>query len=172
MTDRLGGAIARGGDLLLWVTAILGTIAVATSVVRVATGGRPLVVTSGSMGDAYPVGSVTVVRQVEPAEVEVGDVLNVRRGNGTKTLHRVVERQDTAKGVVVRTKGDANGSVDEPVLLVEAWRAGRSVPHLGRVAAFFRTPLAGFGLALVLLGPLALGDRHRGRSRAGRTAPA
>ena len=173
MSPRLSVAVARVGDVLLWVTAILGTLAVAASLLLVATGGRPVVVTSGSMGDAYPVGSVTVVRRVAPGAVALGDVLSVRQGNGTKTLHRVVEVQPTPKGVVVRTKGDANGSPDtEPVLLIDAWRAGASVPVLGRVAVVFRSPLAGFALAVVLLAPLALGDRRRAAPPVPGTAPA
>lgn len=152
MTRRM----AQVADLALWVAAVLGVAAVTVTVMLAVNGARPLIVSSGSMGDAYPSGSLAVIYKVDPAEVKKGDVLNLKGDNGATVLHRVVEVERTDEGTVVRTKGDANESVDEPQLLVGAWRAGAHVPYAGRVAGLFRTPFAGFALAVVLLGPLAL----------------
>ena len=143
-------------DLALWVTAILGVVAVTVTVMLAINGARPLLVTSGSMGDAYPDGSLAIVYEVDPAEVKRGDVLNIKGDSGTNALRRVVGVERTAEGTVIRTKGDADRTTGEPQVLEAAWRAGAHVPYAGRAIGLFRTPFAGFALAVLLLGPFAL----------------
>ena len=149
-------------DLALWLAAALGVAAVTVTVVLAVNGARPLIVTSGSLGDAYPAGSLAIVYKVDPAEVKKGDVLNLKRDDGATVLLRVVELERTGEGTVVRTRGEASGTLDEPQVLVGAWRAGARVPYLGRVAGLFRTPFAGFALAVALLGPIALARANEG----------
>lgn len=161
-------AIATAADIGLWVTAIVGAAALVATLLLAAAGARPVVVRSGSMEPTYPVRSVAVVRPVEVADVAVGDVLAVETPAGTRVLHRVTERTITPNGVLVTLKGDANKTADPtPVLITEAYRAGAKVPHVGALAPVLRSPLAGFAVALALLGPLALRARHPvgGRAR-------
>lgn len=69
---------------------------------------RCYIVTSGSMEPAIPVGSVCLVdTSVKYGEIQPGDVIAFRRGNGLVT-HRVVAV--TADGL--ETKGDANERSD------------------------------------------------------------
>ena len=66
-------------------------------------------VVSGSMEPAIPVGSVLYVEQVEPEEVEEGDVIAFHSA-GAVISHRVV-RHRVVEGEFV-TKGDANSRED------------------------------------------------------------
>ena len=161
----------RAADLLLWVTAVIGVIAVVISIAAWFTGSRLIVVESGSMEPTHPVGSAVIAHRVDPLELAAGDVVALSLAGGQRVLHRVVDVRRTDKGVVLHTKGDANPSVDtEPFTLstnASAWRGGAVAPHVGRVANVLRTPVAGFALAVVLLGPLALGGRRRVARTAG-----
>lgn len=75
----------------------------------------PLVVVSGSMQPSLHVGDMVVTRKVEPESLQVGDVITYRVGPDLNT-HRIVGIELTPKGIMFRTKGDANSSQDaEPV---------------------------------------------------------
>ena len=157
--------VARLGDVLLWLTAAAGAVAVTATAVMWLTGTRPVVVQSGSMEPAYPVRSVAFVHDVAPTDLREGDVVAVALPGGQRVLHRVVDLRRVRAGVEVVTKGDANDEADaDPVLLphgAPARRAGAVVPGLGGVAIALRTPAAGFALALLLVGPASLGHRRR-----------
>lgn len=160
-------AIAAVADIALWLTAIVGAAALVATLFLFATGARPVVVQSGSMEPTYPTRSVAVVRPVAVADVAVGDVLAVETPAGTRVLHRVTERTITPNGVLVTLKGDANETADStPVLITEAYRAGAKIPHVGALATVLRSPLAGFAIAVALLGPVALRARHPAGGRA------
>lgn len=161
---------ARIADALLWVSAAIGLAAMAATAVMWLTAARPLVVSSGSMDPAYPVRSVTLVHRIRASEIRAGDVLALTLPTGQRVMHRVVERDVVGGQVRIRTKGDANRTPDpEPVMIPDTgtvWRAGASVPALGALVAALHTPLAGFVLALALLGPIALGRGRRPSRRA------
>ena len=165
-------ALGRLGNALLWVTATLGATALVATAALALTRTRPVVVQSGSMVPTYGVRSVVLVHRVDPTDIRAGDVVALTLPGGQHVLHRIVDVDRSANGVIVRTKGDANREPDtEPVLLpahAAAWRAGASLPAIGGVVVLLRTPLAGFLLALALLAPLALGRSRRPAS----TAPA
>lgn len=166
--------VARLGDGLLWVTAAAGLTAIAASAVLWFSGARPVVVTSGSMEPTYPVRSVVIVRPVDPHRVHGGDVLAMNLPNGRRVLHRVVDVERTGDGITVTTKGDANRAPDaEPVTVAgTAWRAGASVPLVGAIVSAMRSPLAGFGLALLCLGPIAMSRQRHQTSGATAHGPA
>jgi signal peptidase len=127
-------------------------------------GGQALIVTSGSMGSAVPVGSVVLVRPAPAAAVRVGDVLLMREGtDGTPVLHRVVERTVVNGRISVRTKGDANPAPDpNPYRLgATAYLAATDVPGLGYAIAALRSPPGLLGLAGLLV--LAAGQALRAR---------
>ena len=94
-------------------------------------------VLTGSMEPAYPTGSVIYVKEVDPAELEPGDVITYM------LTHRIVEVIPDEDGVLrFHTKGDANEVADtNPVL--EANVLGTpvySIPYLGRLASYIQTP--------------------------------
>jgi signal peptidase len=68
-------------------------------------------VISGSMEPEYPVGSLIYVKQVEPTEIEVGDVITFVLSNETPATHRVVEIDK--ENQLFYTRGDANFEINE-----------------------------------------------------------
>lgn len=90
-------------------------------------------IVSGSMEPAIPVGSVVYARQVNPGEIEAGDVVVFYGGHDASAVitHRTVENHEAEQELL--TKGDANAGND---VLPVAYRnvIGRvelAVPFLG-----------------------------------------
>lgn len=127
-----------------------------------ALGWAALVVRSGSMQPAVPVGGLVLARPVEANEVRVGDVVAVPRsigGGQVLVLHRVVQVTDAGSGVRrARLKGDANPvpDADPAVLDRPVLRSVLVVPVAGYVVAAIRTALTPSRLVLVAVGALAL----------------
>lgn len=73
-------------------------------------------VESGSMAPAYPVNSLVVVKETEPADIREGDVITfVMNEDGMLVTHRVIAVNSAEKTFI--TKGDANNVEDAaPVL--------------------------------------------------------
>lgn len=169
-----GRVLAALGKLL----ALAAAAAVAAAVVVVlvlprAVQGEAMTVLTGSMEPAIPVGSVALVRPVDPRTIEVGDVVTyqVRPNEETFVTHRVVRVRDRGPQTLYVLRGDANNVADEPILgdriRGEVWF---HVPHLGTV----RDALHGRGglylVATILLAWFALsqiggGLRERRESR-------
>lgn len=98
-------------------------------------------VMSGSMEPAYHVGSVVIVdQQVSPEEIQVGDTITFRRGENAIATHRVIAVDKDAQEF--QTKGDANTAEDaDPVPYTDMiGRAGASVPLVGYIPLYMRTP--------------------------------
>lgn len=126
---------------------------------------KVLVVHGGSMEPAIKVGSVIIIKSVDPAKVKVGDIISFNipgdaghRGENKKiATHRVFKtyRQKVYRDVTRTTfqmKGDANDDPDE-----ERISAGSiigkviiSIPYAGYLVRFAKTPL---GLAVLILAP-------------------
>ena len=111
-------------------------------------------VVSGSMEPAIPTGSLVYVENMDPTEVQEGDVIafySVQGGSAVIT-HRVVTNS-TVMGEFI-TKGDAN-PVDDGILLTEGDIYGvylGHIPGVGRIVNIIRTPVGiGFILAIVVL---------------------
>jgi signal peptidase len=95
-------------------------------------GYAPLVVLSGSMEPALPVGSVVFTHQVPAASVAPGQVITFERPGPTHELitHRVVAVRDGA----FRTKGDANAAIDPWTIRYpagQAWVEAFRIPAVG-----------------------------------------
>jgi len=141
---RLSGWLLRAGatGVLVVLIAFLGLAAVP----RLA-GYQTLTVQSASMTGTASVGSLVVARPLSADEVQVGDVVLVRKETdgvvAAPVLHRVIELQHRGGRVVVRTKGDANAQPDPTpyVLTGETMTPVLVVPQAGRWLAFARTPL-------------------------------
>lgn len=151
-------------------TAALGAVVLLSfAFVPTLFGAEALIVTSGSMGDAAPIGSVAVTRLVDGRAVSVGDVISFKYPTSRiPTTHRVLE-VTTQDGIpVFRTKGDANAAADPVPVPISGrvHRVERVVPYAGRIVAFARTPAGGVALFLVPIAGLLLDDQRR--KRAGR----
>lgn len=90
-------------------------------------------VESGSMTPEYPVGSLVIVREVEPENIEPGDVITfVANADGTTVTHRVVSADPVQQTFI--TKGDAN-AVNDAALVLWKNTVGKvvfGIPLLGR----------------------------------------
>lgn len=123
--------------VVVWASfAVVMTLVLALVVVPKVTGAVPLTVRSGSMEPAIATGSIVVVRPVDVATIEVGDVITyqLRSGESVLVTHRVVG-VDTGDGIAFRTQGDANGAADAaPVqagqVMGEVWYQVPWVGHL------------------------------------------
>ncbi len=120
-----------------WALLILvSALAVVVVVVPAITGSHPYTVLTGSMEPRYPPGTLVVVRDVEPADVAIGDVITfqLRSGEPQVVTHRVIAVQigvDGERSFV--TQGDANNTPDvDPVREVQiVGRLWYSVPYIG-----------------------------------------
>lgn len=109
-------------------------------------------VLSGSMEPTFPAGAIIYNQEVDPVELQEGDVITYRSGAGTEaTTHRIVEvvRED---GLAFRTQGDANPEPDPnpvPADRVES-RYSFHVPLYGHLVLFASSPV---GFLLFVLVP-------------------
>jgi signal peptidase len=133
------------------LVAVLAALAVVAVIPR-AVHGAALTVLTGSMTPTIPVGSVVLVRPVDPGTLHVGDVVTYQKAPGKAELitHRIIAIHTDTTPVTLITKGDANRGADVEPVPVTAVR-GRvlfHVPYLGT----FRNAVGtgGFGLLLVL----------------------
>jgi signal peptidase len=112
--------------LFYGVTAGLLAIILGIGVVAIAlpklTGAVPLTVLSSSMEPALPPGTMAVVRPLAPqqlGDIRIGDIISYQPYPQDPTLvtHRVTNIRHLSSGAFVFiTQGDANSTVDAPVL--------------------------------------------------------
>lgn len=120
------------------------------------------VVLSGSMEPAIGPGDVIFVDSVDPASIQVGDVVTYQRvGESRPTTHRVVEIVEEGDGRQFLTMGDANEDPDAEPVSASAVK-GRvmslggflfAIPVVGRVVNFAGSQIGFVGLFVV---PIAL----------------
>lgn len=97
-------------------------------------------VISGSMEPEYPVGSLIYVKEVDPSEIEVGDVITYVLPNDMPSTHRVIGVD--AANQHFFTKGDANDISDgAPVHFKNLIGTPVfKIPLLGYVAYYIQHP--------------------------------
>ena len=117
--------------------------------------GRQLLsVLTGSMSPAIDAGSLILVRETEPEEITVGEIITYRGStiNAPLTTHRVQRIEKDGTGIRFITKGDRNNVSDalpiseERVLGVVEW----DIPLLGYVFAYAQSRQ---GLLLLVILP-------------------
>jgi len=159
-------AAARRAARIGWLVACIGGLLVA---IAMAVGTArfqliPLAVMSASMEPALPVHSMILVKEVDPEDVRVGDIITFDPPGPTpRVTHRVVARERRDSRWYFRTKGDANPAPDD-------WRRGTdhperlrrevtygnrpairqvaTIPHLGWIAALGAYPRVRMALFL------------------------
>jgi signal peptidase len=145
-TTKIAGIII----LILLVTSVLFVL------ITPFFGWRTEIVLSGSMEPAIPTGGVVVSRPIAAEDVRAGDVIMFASIAGhSLTTHRVVKVEPKTDGLYFITKGDANKGAD-----INEMNSSQivgtivfSIPYLGYLIAFIRTP---FGLVLFLIVPVAV----------------
>ena len=116
---------------------------------------------SDSMQPTIPMGSIVIVAPVDPASLEVGDVISYTSAEVPyPTLtHRIqsISREDDGRLGFV-TKGDYN-LVPDPYVVHYSGTAGlviRAVPYAGYAVAVLESTIARLVLGLTLAGTLAV----------------
>jgi signal peptidase I len=134
-------------------------------------GWQMVVVLSGSMEPALPVGSVIFVEPASAESVKVGDILTFRPGSDVvlpadgkvvQVTHRVVEVIRKDGQLSFRVKGDANQAPDGylvPARDVVGTVKG-DIPYLGLAADRLRTK-EGFALLIGIPGALIIAGEIR-----------
>ena len=120
---------------------VIGVVAL-VAVPRIA-GWSTLVVLSGSMEPAMPVGGLAFVAPVEPQDIKAGDVVTYPRPDKPNALvsHRVVVVSDQLGEPTVWTKGDANEAFDHWAVPATAvvGEVRFTLPYLGHVSRRMQT---------------------------------
>jgi len=96
-------------------------------------GVKPEVVNGVSMEPTMHTGDLVIVKDVDLADLRVGDIIQFRVGQ-TRVFHRLIETKQTPTGYVFVTQGDNNNTPDDPI--VEDQVEGKivfTVPDLGWV---------------------------------------
>ncbi|WP_232306684.1 signal peptidase I [Thermobifida cellulosilytica] len=152
---RLLSALFQTAVAVLVLVALV--IVVSVALLPRITGAQALIVLSGSMEPTLPVGSVVIARPVDPAEIEVGDVITFTHATPAQTeiadpaavplvTHRVIDVETTDDGLLFHTQGDANTVPDDPPVPASAVR--------GRL--WYHIPYFGYAQQALVQGPTLL----------------
>lgn len=115
-------------------------------------GYRPVIVLSGSMEPTYRVGSMIYYKHVDFKDIQVGDAITFRAGEGGMVTHRVTAKSELSG--TFTTKGDANISEDpNPVeytdVLGKVWDV--SIPYAGFFVGYSKNFTVIGGMAGIIL---------------------
>lgn len=146
------------------ITTVLVAIVVLVAVLLVGVrlfGIEVYTVLSGSMEPTYHTGSLIYVKEVDPFDLEAGDVITYMLDEDTLSTHRIVEvvpDEEDSSVVRFRTKGDANEAVDGSLVHCNnvVGTPIFTIPYAGYVANYIQNPpgmyfaIAG-GVILLLL---------------------
>ncbi|MBE5781542.1 MAG: signal peptidase I [Clostridiales bacterium] len=126
------------------LVAIVGILAVLFVGVRLF-GFQVYSVLSGSMEPNYPVGSLLYVKEVDPFELKVNDVITYAIDEETVVTHRIVgivPDENDPEIIRFRTKGDANTTEDGMLVWNKNVQGTPvfTIPVLGYVANFIQHP--------------------------------
>ena len=130
------------------VTTVLVTVVVILALALAGArfvGMQVFTVLSGSMEPVYHVGSLIYVKEVDPYELEAGDVITYMLSEDTVSTHRivgVVPDEDDPAVVRFRTKGDANDAEDGTLVHYKNVIGSPvfTIPMLGYVANYIQNP--------------------------------
>jgi len=118
----------------------------------------------GSMEPTIKLGSMAVVRPVDPQDIRWGDIISYTSPHDarTTTTHRVVGVVESEDSLMFNTKGDANEDPDNYAVPAEDinGRVWFSVPYAGYAVDYMKTPL-GFGLLIGIPAALIIGIESR-----------
>ena len=105
----------------------------------------PYTVFSGSMEPTYHTGSLIYVKDIDPFDLEAGDVITFMLDEDTLATHRIVEVvPDAEDPSTIRfvTKGDANEFIDGSMVHYKnvVGTPIFTIPYLGYLANFVQNP--------------------------------
>ena len=127
-------------------------IFMATILIPFVIGYKPVVVLSGSMEPAYPVGSIIYYKPLDFNDIKVGDAITFKLGGGALATHRVIEKDSEKQEFT--TKGDNNTSADiKPVSYesVVGRTGGIFIPYIGFISTYIKKIPIVIMLGIVLI---------------------
>lgn len=142
VSSATGSGVARrlrqvAGALVTVVLSLVVISLLALLGARLA-GYEPLVIRSGSMGEAVPTGSLVLTEDRPPTAIVIGDIVVIDPpGPAAPRMHRVIALHERDGATVVRTKGDANPTADvgRAILPTAVPTPALVIPRLGFVMA-------------------------------------
>ncbi len=155
MNPKLKKALKIVSNSLLAVVIVLAILLVGVRIVGI----DILTVLSPSMEPKYPTGSLIYLVDVDPAKLEVEDVITYRISDTTTATHRIKEiipDEDDPSIVRFRTKGDNNDDYDGKLVEFEQveGKVVFCIPLLGYLAMYIQRPpglYVAIGTALVIV---------------------
>jgi signal peptidase I len=159
---RRGGVFGVLATMLLGLTVLLVVLAAAGMVLDLL---RFTVVDSGSMRPTLNPGDVVVLTSEAPGQMAVGQIVAFHPpGEPHLTVvHRVRAIRRSSRGIIFRTKGDANNAFDPWRARIAGdivWRKSMKIPWLGYLVVWSQRPairMAVLGLLIGLLVIIILG---------------
>lgn len=102
-------------------------------------------VLSGSMEPTYHVGSLIYVKEVDPMQLQSGDVITFMLDEDTVATHRIVDvipDEEDPSVIRFQTKGDANDTVDGSLVHYKNVLGTPvfTIPKLGYLASYIQNP--------------------------------
>lgn len=155
MSQKSKKALKIVSNALLVLVLIFAILLVGVRIVGI----NVLMVLSPSMEPKYPTGSLIYLVDVDPAKLEVDDVITYRISDKTTATHRIKEivPDDNEPNIVrFRTKGDNNDDYDANLVEFEQieGKVIFCIPLLGRLAMYIQSPpgfYVAIGTALVII---------------------
>jgi signal peptidase I len=122
---------------------------------------RFTVVDSGSMRPELNPGDVVVLRSEAPSQMAVGQIVAFHPpGEPHLTVvHRVRAIRRTSRGIIFRTKGDANNAFDPWRAKIAGdivWRETMKIPWLGYLVVWSQRPAIRMAVLGLLIGVLVI----------------
>lgn len=106
-------------------------------------GVQPFIISGPSMQPTLEAGDLVIVRDIDPSEIDVGDVIRFRKGD-VPVIHRVVDLDDSGARPVFITRGDNNDKDDPPVLAANVdGEVVATLPKLGWPSIWIRRLIGG-----------------------------
>ena len=108
-------------------------------------GHKIFVVLSGSMETKINIGDLVIVKNIDPAELKVKDIIAFRNDDNYVTTHRIIEKTKVENETCFITKGDNNNTKDDSVVCPDSIEGiyRSKIPHVGSLILFIQKP-AGF----------------------------
>lgn len=102
---------------------------------------KPFIVVTGSMEGTIDAGDLVITKNVDPATLQVGDIISYREGESVIT-HRIVDLTEQEGAPAFVTKGDANNAEDtNPVTYDQVESIYMfNIAGMGNVAMYMQTP--------------------------------
>lgn len=158
----LGVGVSAG---LLALVLLIGAMAI---VVPAVTGSTPMTILSGSMTPTYPIGTLIIVKPVDPDTLAIGDTITyqIESGKPEVVTHRIIVTTARSDGTrTFTTQGDANNAPDAKQVFAAQIRGKvwYSIPYLGWVNTWVNGEGRGW-LIPVIAGGLFLYAGYMGAS--------